>query len=109
MGSYAVAWAWAFVFTQLIEVPIYLRMLRCSAARAFGASALTHPLIWAVFPQLPLGYAPAVALAELFAWLAEALYFARPHGLRRALWASLCANAASCVLGFVSRGLFDAP
>lgn len=109
MGSYAIAWAWAFAFTQLVEVPVYLRLLRCTGVRAFGASALTHPLIWAVFPRLPLGYAYAVIACELFAWLAEAAYFARPYGLRRALWASLCANAASCVLGFISRALFNAP
>lgn len=109
MSSYVVAWAWAFAFTQLVEVPIYRRMLDCSLLRALGASALTHPLIWAAFPHLSLAYVPSVVLIELFAWLGEALYFARPYGAWRALRASLFANAASCVLGFICRGLFGVP
>ena len=109
MSSYLSAWLWAFAFTQLIEVPVYMRLLACRPVRAFGATALTHPLIWYAFPHLRLEYVWAVALVALFAWLGETLYFVRPYGLRRALWASLLANAASCALGFVSRGVLGVP
>jgi hypothetical protein len=37
------AWLQAFVFTQIVEVPIYMRSMRCSVWAAFGASAITHP------------------------------------------------------------------
>lgn len=109
MHSYAVAWAWAFAFTQVVEIPIYRRTLGCVWLRAFGASALTHPVIWLVFPHVRAPYAFVVAGVELFAWLAEAAYFTRPYGVRRALVASLLANASSFVLGSISRALFGVP
>ena len=109
MPSYAIEWAWAFAFTQVIEVPIYRRVLGCSLVRAAGASVLTHPLIWLLFPRAPGHYVVAAVVAELFAWLAEAIYFTRPYGIRRALLASALANAASCVLGMISHALFGLP
>ena len=109
MSSYVIAWAWAFAFTQTVEIPVYRRLLGCGIGRAFGASALTHPLIWWSFPHQSLPYFVAVTIAELFAWLGEAVYFARPYGMRRALLASLIANGASFVLGMVSRKLFGFP
>ena len=45
-------WAFAFVFTQIIEVPIYMRGLRVGPLKAFGASALTHRVVWFVIPAL---------------------------------------------------------
>jgi hypothetical protein len=109
MSSYVSDWAWAFAFTQLVEVPIFMRYLGCSLVRAFGASALTHPVIWYVFPHLRMGYVPAVAVAELFAWLAEASYFVPTYRARRSLWIAFLANAASAALGALSRFLFGAP
>lgn len=109
MSSYVTAWAWAFAFTQLVEVPVYRRVLGCGIVRAFGASTLTHPLIWCFFPHAHLPYVVAVAAVELFAWLAEAVYFARPYGFRRALFASFLANGASFAAGMLSRKLFGFP
>lgn len=109
MSSYVVDWLWAFAFTQLIEMPVYVRRIGCSPLRAFGASALTHPLIWFVFPYLHMGYIWAVVLMELFAWLGEASYFARPYGVRRSLGTALLANASSCLLGSLSRWLVGVP
>jgi hypothetical protein len=104
------AWLAAFLFTQIIEIPIYMRGLGCSPGRAFGASLLTHPVVWFVFshPAIPAPYLARVAAAELFAWLAEAAYFRR-WGARRALFWSLVANAASATLGLTSRALFGQP
>ena len=105
------AWLRAFLFTQLVEVPIYMRGPGCSLLAAFGASLLTHPVVWFVFfsPRWDAGYTTKTIAAELFAWFGEAAYlrFAcrRPHALA---W-SLCANAASLGLGLLSRSLFGVP
>lgn len=110
-------WSFAFLFTQAFEVPIYLFMMDrqrlplSSAARvavAFGASGLTHPIVWFLIPKLGLPFVGYVALAEVFAVSVEALYFAR-FGLRRPLLWSFVANATSASLGLLSRSLFGVP
>lgn len=118
----------AFVFTQVVEVPIYRRGLGVSIPRAFGASAITHPAVWFVFPsvwaalyQRFLGYAgPAFALgptaqhwgygvlAEGFAVAVEAAYF-YDFGVKKALRWSLIANATSALIGLLSSELFGLP
>ena len=77
-------------------------------ALAFLPSALTHPLVWFVFPRLPLSYVPMVVCAELFAVGAEAALL---HALRvpRALAWSLVANAASLGIGLLLRALVGWP
>lgn len=104
-------WLSAFLFTQLVEIPIYMRGLRCSFLVAFGASALTHPLVWFLFfsPRWEAPYAGKLAAAELFAWLAEAAYFRFGWKKPRALPWALAANAASLALGLLSRRLFGGP
>lgn len=104
-------WLFAFAFTQVVEVPIYRRALgdrRWATAIAFGASALTHPVVWFVFPRLFAHYLTMVVAAEVFAWLVEAAYL-RAFGLRRALWWSFVSNGASFSLGLLSRALFGRP
>jgi hypothetical protein len=105
------AWLRAFLFTQLVEIPIYVRGLRCSPWVAFGASALTHPIVWFVFfsPRWQTSYATRLVSAELFAWLVEAAYFRLGFGRRRAWLWSLIANGSSLALGLLSRRLFGAP
>jgi len=105
------AWLRAFLFTQLIEVPIYRRGLRCGWLAAFGASAITHPLVWLVFfnPRWQASYGTKLVVAELFAGAAEAAYFHFALERRRAWFWSLCANAASLGLGLLSRRLFGGP
>jgi hypothetical protein len=105
------AWLSAFVFTQLVEVPIYSSTLPCSLLVAFGASTITHPIVWFGFftPHFSAGYWTRVVLAELFAWLAEAAYFRFLFRKRRALLWSAVANGASVSLGLLSRHLFGAP
>ncbi len=104
-------WRWllAFAFTQIVEVPIYRIPLQGRTWVAFGASTLTHPIVWFLFPMIPhLGYWPMVALAEVFAVIVEAAYlrlFRTPGPL---LW-SLTANGASSGLGFLSRYFFGLP
>ena len=114
-------WLFAFVFTQLVECPIYWsaqddqkRPKWKKLAIAMGASAITHPFVWFGFPMLwavigrPGGYWGMVAAAETFAIVVEGVYLWR-LGVRKALLWSLGANAASATLGFVSRWLFGLP
>ena len=109
MNEYVLAWLAAFAFTQAIEVPVY-RRAGCSWWGAFGASAITHPIVWfVIFPYVPWGYVAKGALAEIFAWSVEALWL---HSVQKRThaWAwSLLANALSFSLGLVSRALFGWP
>jgi len=120
------AWLAAFLFTELVETPIYVRALRDdregrrageaaqagrgrAIATAFAASALTHPIVWFVMPELiPGDYMIMVAVAELFAVVVEAAWL-WAFGLRRALLWALFANAASVCLGLLSRRIFGWP
>ena len=105
-------WGWlvAFFFTQLFEMPIYWKATR-SLQVAFLASALTHPVVWFVFPVLMefgVSYWPMVGLAELFAVLVVA-WWLRFNGVRYAFLWSLAANALSATCGFVLRELLGFP
>ena len=110
-------WLSAFLLTQLIEVPVYLLAQRSSArplwARAligFLASAITHPVVWFVFPAVleRLPWEWMVACAELFAVVTEAIWL-RACGVRRPLFWSVMANGASFSLGLLSGWLFGWP
>src|SRR5664279_5288957 len=108
--AYFQAWALAFLFTQMVEVPIYAVGLRVGLLPAFGASAITHPVLWfTIFPYLHLSYIWLIIIGESFAFLVEAAYFAFLFRRRRALLWSLLANAASFGTGMLSRWLFGMP
>jgi len=117
------AWLGAFLFTQAVEVPIYLSALRRAddantraprplARRlvlAFGASMITHPIVWFVIPLLPYRhYWEMVLRAEAFAFAVEGIYLGALGVQRPFLW-SLVANGASVTLGLTSRHLFGWP
>lgn len=109
-------WPVAFLLTQVIELPFYLRAGRAWSwkkrlAVGFGASAITHPFVWFVFPDLTrwvvveLGLSmsyrvPYLILAESFAVIVEALWFRR-WGLRDPWLWSLLANGCSAGVGFL--------
>jgi hypothetical protein len=113
-------WLAAFAFTQYVEVPLWAEALEkygankrgfgARAAIGFGASALTHPVVWFVFPRIvPFGYWPMVGAAETFAVVAEALYM-KAFGLRRARDSSIASGRRrSSRLGFLCRWLFGWP
>lgn len=108
--AYFHAWLLAFLFTQMVEVPIYWIGLRVGILPALGASAITHPILWfAVFPYLHLPYIWLIVIGESFALLVEAAYFGwifrRPRAL---LWSAL-ANGTSFGAGMLSRWLFGIP
>lgn len=121
------AWLYAFLFTQAVEIPIYIYGLRARPDEAFCASALTHPIVWFVIPTAferfylaVLAPHPAlwltsgprywlmVLLAETFAVLAEAAYFRALKKARPLRWA-LIANLSSVSLGLAFRALFGWP
>lgn len=104
------AWLSAFFFTQAVEMPIYARLARAGWLAAFGASALTHPIVWFVIPSLvPGSYWGMVAVAESFAVVAEAIYLRLGFQVKRAFLWSLLANASSASLGMLSRYLLGWP
>ncbi|MCA9527458.1 MAG: hypothetical protein KC549_14305 [Myxococcales bacterium] len=106
------AWLAAFLLTQAVEVPVYARALRGRRHRllwAFGASALTHPLIFLALPRVWTGsYAGYVSIAEAVAVGGEAIYLAALRVPRSVAW-SLAANAASVAAGLLTRALWSWP
>lgn len=121
------AWLYAFLFTQAVEIPIYIHGLRARPHEAFSASLLTHPIVWFVIPPAFEGFylsflAPhpflwmssgprywaMVLVAETFAVLVEAAYFKALKKSRPLRWAFI-ANLSSVSLGLVSRELFGWP
>lgn len=131
LGAMLGRWLVGFAFTQAVEIPLYCIALglrtsgssaESSASRtllqraftlrnvaiAFGASALTHPFVWFLFPRLVRPYWMMVIYAEAFAVIAEAAYFTA-FRVRWALVWSLAVNASSVAVGMTSRHLFGVP
>ena len=103
------AWLVAFVLTVALESPIvvlFYRDLEPRRARLFAliffANLATHPAVWFVFPRLPLAYAQYTTLAEVWAFGLEIIFYALVFSgsWRRAVAASVCANATSMLFGF---------
>ena len=94
------AWLIAFAITQAVEVPIYgLGATERKWGVAFGASLITHPIVWFVFPRyFPGSYPVMIACAELFAVAIEATWLAT-FGVRRPIEWSFFANLASFSTG----------
>jgi hypothetical protein len=106
------AWFLAFLITVAVEAPIVLALTRDSdvpLARRFAlvvfAQLATHPLVWFVFPYIVgLTGHTATLLSELWAWLAEAVFYVlvlRGLAPARALAISALANGASVLAGVV--------
>lgn len=107
-----VAWLNAFLLTQLVEAPIYARAFGDRRRRwliALGASALTHPFIFLVLPDLWRGgWLSYVLAAEAIAICVEAVWL-QMFGMRRAMLIALLANALSTTIGLTLRELFGWP
>lgn len=120
--QFMTAWGSAFVLTQLLELVVHANApglalpLRGRLAVGFGASAITHPMVWFVIPPVVSAlmesdrdteWWTAIAVAELFAFSAEAawlwMFGVRP---KHALLTSFFANGASFSMGlFCYRAL----
>jgi len=102
-------WLAAFAFTQAVEVPLYTRATGGRVTVAFGASLLTHPIVFFLFPALwPGSYWGQVAAAEAFAVAVEAAWLGA-FGVRHSIWWAVGANLLSAGLGLGSRALFGWP
>lgn len=98
-------WLTAYLVTQAVEVPIYLHAgRRLSAPRrwlfAIGASTVTHPVVWFVFPWETGSWGLCFVLAETFAVVVEGA-LGKWAGLKRPWFRALVANGASVVVGFM--------
>ncbi|HEY6478016.1 MAG TPA: hypothetical protein VI456_15670 [Polyangia bacterium] len=113
------AWLVAFLITVAVEAPIVVALTRDVAARAprrfllaVFAQLATHPLVWFIFPRLVgLTGRTSMLLSELWAWLAEAAFYALVFpGLpaTRALGVSALANGASVAAGLLLGGVIRA-
>jgi hypothetical protein len=129
-------WLSAFVFTQVLEVPIYFWALKRRADAhegdalwrtgfAFLASMATHPYVWFVIPSLFYSrmwdaltytrpwlegwrYPLFFVTAESFAVVVEAMILRGLRVPRPFLWA-LVANAFSAFSGILVRELTGWP
>jgi hypothetical protein len=126
LGDPELGWLWAYLFTQAVEVPIYIVGARARWDEAFMASALTHPIVWFVIPRAwqaafrAISHSPDASgmsgaaywvlyvIAETFAVVAEGFYMRHLGKKNPFLWA-LAANASSVALGELSRFLFGVP
>ena len=114
MRPYVLAWLQSFLFTQVVEVPVYMQALPGGRWRAgliaFGASSLTHPVVWFVFPvMLRRDWLRVTVFSELFSFGVEAVYMCIWLKPWKAGAVSLVANGASLGLGLLSRHLFGVP
>ena len=103
-------WLKAFVLTLAIECPIAAWLLRAQgvgrlrlAALLVFANLATHPLVWFVFPALAVHPWAAFCLSELFAVIAEGVFFVAALRVRaaRAFAVSAAANGTSLALGLL--------
>ena len=106
MSGWHRLWLEAFIFTQLIEVPVYTVALQRNDEAlslpqalllAFVASLATHPALWFILPPLIEDRAVMVTVGELGVYAVEAGYLWALGVKRFWLWA-LAANGLS--LGF---------
>jgi hypothetical protein len=110
------AWLVAFLITVAVEAPIVLGLTRDVTMRVSRrfllivfAQLATHPLVWFVFPRLVgLTGRTSTLLSELWAWLAEAVFYTLAFpGLTapRAVGISALANGASVAAGLLLANL----
>jgi hypothetical protein len=115
--DYLQAWLRAFIFTQVIEIPVWRWTTKVPYQKAFALSAVTHPFVWFAFPLLwsiGVPYWAYGALSEVFAWGVEAILVRRWCAPERGRWkhvtlASLAANGASLGLGELCRYFWQWP
>lgn len=107
-----VAWLKAFLFTQIVEAPIYRWAVPATWRNALLASTITHPFVWFLFPYLTVWFGIAwvttAIVSEIFAWVVEAVFHKRVRSAlswRRAFLVSLVANGTSVSLGLLVREL----
>ncbi len=105
----------AFLLTLVLETAVLFLLLRKKypageiALNSALANAMTHPLVWFLFPLVGLGYWTQLGLSELFAFSAETVLFSRMFKgmqLKEAALLSLAANAVSFGAGLLALALY---
>ena len=102
-------WIMAFTLTQVIEITVgmlFWRDKEVSSLRKisilFGASLITHPMVWFVFPQIRdeggFSYGEYLLMAESYAYGVEALYY-YAFRVQRPILLSVIANTCSFLTG----------
>jgi uncharacterized membrane protein YagU involved in acid resistance len=105
-------WLKAYVFTLVVEIPIFVLIARRMEKIGLGRAALagaagtlfTHPALWFVWPLLFQDYTTYIITGELVVATIESFTFyalARPSSIKTAFAASFVANAVSYGLGAV--------
>jgi hypothetical protein len=112
--SFVELWVRAFVFTQIVEVPVYLALAKTRVWKAFSLTLVTHPLLWFVYWKLvTLPRSEKTLLGELGVLAVEsAMLFAyeRPRlPWWKATAVAFAANAASYLAGEATRALWGFP
>lgn len=101
------SWLAAFVLTQILEIPIWMwagRNFFSSRGKiffcAFGASAITHPILWFAFPWHTGNDFIVLIVGETFVVVTEALW-AKWRGISNPWKISLLANGFSLAIGLL--------
>jgi hypothetical protein len=98
----SLTYLYVFLQSNLLEVPIYYLFFRRqetpwqSLQRVTLINSLTHPIVFFVIMNLEMTYLQNILAAELFAIMAETLYFALVFK-RSASWSFLAALIANLV------------
>jgi hypothetical protein len=102
-------WFIGFALTVVLEAPWILAGLRAFETNRtrrvlalLFANLLTHPLVWYLFPSMPLPRSVSLAASELWAFAGECIFYASfipslTH--RRAALLSFAANGTSFAIG----------
>ncbi len=102
-------WIMAFILTQVIEITagmLFWRDDEVSSLRKiatlFGASLITHPMVWFIFPQIRdeagMSYGEYLLMAESYAYGVEALYY-YAFRIKHPILLSVIANSCSFLTG----------
>ena len=110
LASFFRAWIFTVVVETLVLLVIFVKFIKKEPVDpklvivgSVFANSLTLPYVWFIFPSLLIGqYSLSLILSELFAWLAEAVFykFFLKLSLKNALIASFLANLISFGLGY---------
>ena len=99
----------AFTLTQVIEITVGMLLWKDEKvssirkiATLFGASLITHPMVWFVFPEIRdeggYSYGEYLLMAESYAYGVEALYY-YAFRIKRPILLSVLANSCSFLTG----------
>ena len=100
----------AYALTVCLETGALCLMLRkrhgtqSIILNSIIANSITLPFVWFFFPMLGMGWIAQTAVAELFAFIAEAAYYKMAFsklGWKGALLASLACNLISFGMGLL--------